>query len=81
MNDTTALFDKPCFWSEIILGECGVQAVLYNHVFCILSTTIGNRQPSKEEFSRIGAVEMIKGTPDFVLETGGNLSVPIEVKM
>jgi hypothetical protein len=50
------------------------------NVFRILSATIGDRQPSKEEFDRPSALERIHGNPDFVLQAGGNLIVPIEVK-
>jgi hypothetical protein len=81
VDNTTPQFDKPSFLNIGASAELSVQVSLQANVFRVLSATIGALQPSKEEFDfPHSAFVRVQGNPDFVLEAGGNLIVPIEVK-
>jgi hypothetical protein len=80
VDDTIPQFHRPTFIDRTASDEYGVQSALQSNVFHILSATIGARQPSKEKFYRPSALERIQGNPDFFLQAGDSLIVPVEVK-
>jgi len=81
VDDTTPQFNLPAFKNWEASEEEIVRAALERNVLDVLST-IGDQQPSKEEFYRSSTLETIKGNPDFVLLAGGRnlFLLPIEVK-
>jgi hypothetical protein len=80
VDDTTPQFGEPSVTGYKASEEEGVRKALDMNVLRVLSTTIGDLQPSKEEFYQSFVLGFVKGNPDFVLVAGGNLLLPVEVK-